>query len=65
MEKEFCTEISEEDMSRSESQISVMKKFTFYIFRAPTYTLIFLEICQPYQGASENTDGKSQSAEVQ
>lgn len=45
MEKEFCMEISEEDMSRSESQISVMKKFTFYIFCAPTYTLIFLEIC--------------------
>lgn len=53
MEEEFCTEISEDIMSVSESQISMMKKFTFYTFGAPNNTLIFLKICKPYQGASE------------
>lgn len=45
MEEEFCTEISEDIMSVSESQISMMKKIIFYTFSAPNNTLIFLKIC--------------------
>lgn len=63
MEKEFCTEISAEAISVSESWISD-EEIHLLLLQCIHLQTNFLRDLQWYEGAFENTHSKSQSAEI-